>query len=326
MNRFTNYDKVVVWHSFSFCGIVLISVILNAAGLFGSVGQQLILLAILLPITGIPHGALDYRIAGDLLEPRLGRLWSFVFVAIYILAMMAVLLAWRTDPATSLAVFLAITAFHFGTGDTLTTIRTPLTIRAADLLGRGGIVITFPAVFSQNDVSQLFSYLVPANDALWLTKLLAAMAPFASIAFLCSIGWYMFRAYKFEDHVSLSRALEMAAIAIAFSVMPALLAFTIYFSFLHSLRHMLYVAGSTDTREIMLSFGHVWRRSLPVTFATVILGIVAYFFLASANFDIPVLTMVIFIGIASMTYPHVAVILLAQRERVLKIQSLMLSV
>jgi predicted RNase H-like nuclease len=47
--------------------------------------------------------------------------------------------------------------------------------------------------------------------------------------------------------------------------------------------------------------------------------------LAEAGFDIVRLTQVIFIGIASVTYPHVAVIAVAQRRRILKYQAALLS-
>lgn len=57
--------------------------------------------------------------------------------------MATVLLAWKINPTGSLAAFLCITAFHYGTGDTLTTFRTPTGIRVADLIGRGGTVLTF---------------------------------------------------------------------------------------------------------------------------------------------------------------------------------------
>ena len=57
--------------------------------------------------------------------------------------MATVLLAWKINPTGSLAAFLYITAFHYGTGDTLTTFRTPTGIRVADLIGRGGTVLTF---------------------------------------------------------------------------------------------------------------------------------------------------------------------------------------
>jgi hypothetical protein len=61
-----------------------------------------------------------------------------------------------------------------------------------------------------------------------------------------------------------------------------------------------------------------------VTLATIALAVTAYFGLVQSGFDIARLTQVVFIGIASVTYPHVAVIALAQRERFLKRQAALL--
>ena len=62
-----------------------------------------------------------------------------------------------------------------------------------------------------------------------------------------------------------------------------------------------------------------------MTMATIGLAVTAYLMLSKSGFDIPRLTQVIFIGIASVTYPHVAVIAFAQRERILKNQNALLS-
>ncbi len=53
------------------------------------------------------------------------------------------------------------------------------------------------------------------------------------------------------------------------------------------------------------------RLSLPVTLATLLLGAGAYGLLGGESFDTSRLMQVIFIGIASMTYPHIVVVSLA---------------
>ena len=119
--------------------------------------------------------------------------------------------------------------------------------------------------------------------------------------------------------------LELIAIVGAFSLLPPLLAFTIYFSFLHSARHLLYLAACINADDIVPSIRFTLTRSIPVTVATIGLAVMAYFVLAEAGFDIVRLTQVVFIGIASVTYPHVAVIAFAQRQRILKYRAALLS-
>ena len=325
MNHLNSYERLTVWHSLTFVGITAAIFLLSTTGLFDSIGRQLILPAILLPFVGIPHGALDYKIAQDMLQPKLDKLWSVTFLTGYLIMMAAVLLAWQVNPSSSLAAFLCITAFHFGTGDTLTTLRTPAGIRVADAIGRGGTVLTFPALFFPEDVALLFSYLIAESDAWLFTGFLRLMAPLTVLAMLSSICWYMIQYSHYRDNINLSRMLELIALMAAFSLLPALLAFTIYFSLLHSARHLLYVAACINAYDIISSIRFTLIRSLPTTLATIAIAVTAYLVLSKSGFDIARLTQVIFIGIASVTYPHVAVIAFAQRERILKHQNALLS-
>ena len=323
--RLNSYERRTVWHSLVFAGVAGTAILLDGLGITGSIGQQLILLAVLLPFSGIPHGALDYGIAQDMFEPKLGKLWSVMFLTAYLMLMSAVLLAWKINPTGSLGVFLCITAFHFGTGDSLTTLRTPAGIRVADVIGRGGTVLTFPALLFPEDVALLFSYLIAESDALLLTRCLRMLAPLTVLAMLSSICWYMIQYSLYRDNINLSRMLELIALMAAFSLLPALLAFTIYFSLLHSARHLLYVAACINAYNIISSIRFTLIRSIPMTVATIAIAVTAYLVLSKSGFDIARLTQVIFIGIASVTYPHVAVIAFAQGERILKNQNALLS-
>ena len=320
------YENMTTVHSLAFIGIAAAAVILYEAGLLDTVERQLILLAVLLPFAGIPHGSLDYSIARDMLEPRLSRLWSMTFLTAYVMLMLTVLMVWQANPTASLAAFLGITAFHFGTGDTLSTARAPVAVRLSDMIGRGGIVLTLPALFHAEDVGLLFSYLVSSGGALWLTSILGMLAPAAALAVLGSAGWYGYRFIVGRKRINLARVGELISLLVVFYMLPALLAFTIYFTFLHSIRHLLYVAGSTPARSPARALGKTYIRSIPVTLVTILLAVGAYIVTAGSGLALDRMTQVIFIGIASVTYPHVAVIIMAQRGEVLGKPSVMMSV
>ncbi|MDJ0816886.1 MAG: Brp/Blh family beta-carotene 15,15'-dioxygenase [Desulfobacterales bacterium] len=320
------YEIMTTVHSLAFIGIAAVAIILNKAGLLDTIERQLILLAVLLPFAGIPHGSLDYSIARDMLEPRLSRLWSMTFLSAYLALMLAVLLAWQTNPTASLAAFLGITAFHFGSGDTLSTSKAPLFFRMADMVGRGGVVLTMPALFYADDVGLLFSYLIPSSGALWLTNLLGMMAPFAALAVLGCTVWYGYRFVLGRKRADLVRSGELVSILIIFYLLPALLAFTVYFTFLHSIRHLLYVAESNRVEPPAKALVKTYIRSIPITIVTILLAFSAYFIMAGSGLALDRMTQVIFIGIASVTYPHVAVIIMAQRGEVLGNRSMMISI
>ena len=118
----------------------------------------------------------------------------------------------------------------------------------------------------------------------------------------------------------------MVSILIVFYMLPALMAFTIYFTFLHSIRHLLYVAESNRIEPPAKAIVKTYIRSIPVTIVTILLAFSAYFIMAGSGLALDRMTQVIFIGIASVTYPHVAVIMMAQRGEVLGNRSVMISV
>jgi Brp/Blh family beta-carotene 15,15'-monooxygenase len=109
-------------------------------------------------------------------------------------------------------------------------------------------------------------------------------------------------------------------LAAFFCILPALLAFGVYFSFLHSIRHMLRLSGNPETGSALLAVAGLIRLALPVTAATLALGGSAYLLLSGVSFEMPDLIRVIFIGIVSMTYPHALVVSLAEHAGAIQSQ------
>ncbi len=307
----TTLRKWTIRHAivFSCIGVA----VLAGSALFGvgSTEFHLTLLVVLLFVLGIPHGALDYALAKQFLRPQLNRSWGIWFVAFYLLIMGIVLAVWWIHPGASFAAFLALTLYHFGTGDATPTRSSPIIIRIAEILGRGGAVLTFPAAFNKQEILLLFSFLVPEPSAHTLITMLTVLMPLSVTCLLICLIWSIFNFVYRKKPYDLSRAAEIMVMALLFTFLPALLAFSVYFSFLHSVRHMLYLsAGGTTGSAITALIGMI-RKALPVTAAALVIGGVAYLMLGGVSYERPQLVRVIFIGIASMTYPHALVIALA---------------
>ncbi len=277
----------------------------------GETEGHLALLLLLLPFFGIPHGALDYALARRLLRPRFGRLWGPGFVGLYLLAMAVVIVVWLAQPSLSLAAFIALTYYHFSTGDALTAPHTPIMMRIGEWVARGGIILCFPAVFDRTVVQRLLSYLAPETGVAGLLDAMAALAPICCLAASLVIAASLVSYVRKRRAVDLICAVELFILAGIFSSLPALLALTLHFNFLHSLRHMLGVADHADRQSASRLWARMLRLSLPVTLATLLLGAGAYGLLGGISFDTSRLMQVIFIGIASMTYPHIVVVSLA---------------
>jgi Brp/Blh family beta-carotene 15,15'-monooxygenase len=84
-----------------------------------------------------------------------------------------------------------------------------------------------------------------------------------------------------------------------------LVAFTVYFCFLHSIRHsitLIYEIDKNDFRNGLKVFG--WK-ALPLTVLTAILCLIGLYLLNNTyDFNNSILK-IIFIGLASLTFPHI---------------------
>jgi Brp/Blh family beta-carotene 15,15'-monooxygenase len=229
--------------------------------------------------------------------------------------MFAVIAAWMLFPTLSLVVFLALSLYHFGTGDATALYTSTAVVKVTEFVSRGGIVLTFPAAFHSSEVQMLFSYLVPESSAVKIITVLTESTPLVAVCFIiCTItSFYEFMRRK--KTLDLLRAIELLSLGSLFTLLPALLSFTIYFSFLHSVRHMLKVASDGTTVSLIQGLLGAFRKSLPVTVATMVLGGMVYFLDGKLALDISKTVQIVFIGIASMTYPHVLVITLAARSQ-----------
>ncbi len=294
-----------------FAGLAMSTVIFVVLIGPGGTGHHLTVLLLLLPFFGIPHGALDYALARTLFEPRCGRYWAPGFVILYLAVMAFVLTVWYIQPTFSLAVFLALTYYHFSTGDALTSPRNPLILRLSEWVARGGVILCFPALFDRTAVQRLLSYLAPETGVVFLLDIMAALAPVCGFATALAIMASLVSFVRHRAAIDLARAAELGVLALLFVALPALLAFTLHFNFLHSLRHMLGSTIQSHGRSAVRIWARILSLSLPVTLATLLLGAGAYGLLSGLSFDTSRLMQVVFIGIASMTYPHIVVVSLA---------------
>ena len=84
-----------------------------------------------------------------------------------------------------------------------------------------------------------------------------------------------------------------------------LIAFTAYFCFLHSVRHsitLIYELDNTNTKKGLLIF---IKKAMPLTILTAIICLVGIYLLNfKYDFDNSIIK-VIFIGLASLTFPHI---------------------
>ena len=84
-----------------------------------------------------------------------------------------------------------------------------------------------------------------------------------------------------------------------------LVAFTIYFCFLHSVRHSFGLIYEINKKNFKNGLKKFLKRALPLTLVTAILFIFGVYILRNYYVLDDAIMKVIFIGLASLTFPHI---------------------
>ena len=121
---------------------------------------------------------------------------------------------------------------------------------------------------------------------------------------LSALGYFYFvYKNKFRDFEIFF--LDFLSILILNFVFSPLVAFTIYFCFLHSIRHIISISHELDPGSFLNGAKIFIKKALPLTVVTATLYLLTIFFLSNSYGLNDVVIKVIFIGLASLTFPHI---------------------
>ena len=93
-----------------------------------------------------------------------------------------------------------------------------------------------------------------------------------------------------------------------------ILAFTIYFCFLHSIRHSLSLMSQLN-KNIGKGFILFVKKAIPLTLITGSLYLISLLFLNNYHGLNEAIYKVIFIGLASLTFPHILLEYLVEKNK-----------
>lgn len=264
-----------------------------------SLATQLIFLAFAVAIFGLPHGALDLTLVGGAFG--LSRLALAAAIGIYLGISAAVIALWLLAPVAALLGFLGIAIIHFGLGDT-DELR-PCQ-RSIETMARGGFVGIAPLVFHPVTTRDLFAMLVGPSSSNALDVALTFLIPTVTWLWLSSLGVALI--WRLIQHKIgwLAAVAEMLLTLCLFAVFHPLAAFLVYFSFIHSVRHIADLGAARFPNSGLLARRWLVVESLPLTTITVLLGGVACLVFGwSMRFD-EAMMRVIFWGLSALTMPH----------------------
>jgi Brp/Blh family beta-carotene 15,15'-monooxygenase len=254
---------------------------------------QVAFLAISVIFFGLPHGALDPSIARDcgLIH---NRRTLVLFNSVYVGIVLMVLLVWQQAPVLSLAIFLAISAYHFS-GDW----RDSLPLWAQWISGAG--LLLMPITFHTESVAAIFQAL-SGEEAVLLATTLAKLNLTVPMALAGMSVYAMWRKQW-------ATALELISILSLAWVAPPLVFFIVYFCFLHSPRHL----RGHFAQKPAIDHGKLWRMLVTYTLATLLLIAPLAFIWSELQMSDLVLRLV-FVGLAGVTVPHMILMVYSERS------------
>lgn len=260
--------------------------------------EPIILCLFLILILGISHGALD-NIKGKKLLRFFGFKSIISFYFIYIFISIFIIVLWLIFPNAVLLLFLIVAAYHFGKEDTVFIFKKNFLLSEILLFLKGSSVIIAPLLFQRDKTNEVFEIL---NFNIFDTPFLNDQVLFIllSLSFLSSL----YISNKKNNNLKAIMILDFSSLIVLNFFLTPILAFTVYFCFLHSIRHSITLIFELD-KSFKLGLKKFVNKAIPLTLVTGIIFLFAIYFLNNFyNLD-EAIYKVIFIGLASLTFPHI---------------------
>ena len=293
--------KVYGQHTFYFSVLtIVLSIITLATGGNIEFSNELIVpfvcLFLILSV-GISHGAMDNYKANKILKIN-----KIIFYLIYALISLLVIIFWFFFASLTLLVFLLVASYHFGREDTSFLNIENSNFDQLFYLIKGSLIIFAPLFFYIDETLKIFEVLLINDEILFFIK---DQHWIVNICLGLGILGYLYFIFKkrFKDFEILF--LDIISILILNFIFSPLIAFTIYFCFLHSIRHIISISHELDSDSFLNGVKAFIKKALPLTIVTAVLYLLAIVFLSNSYGLNDVIIKVIFIGLASLTFPHI---------------------
>ena len=302
LNMNNEIKKINLNHSFIFFLFsIIFSLIIFKFNNFNI--SPLICLLLILTI-GVSHGSLDH-VKGKKLFNILNINNIAIFYFSYILIATLVIIIWVTTPFISLIIFLLVASYHFGKEDTQFLIGENSYFNQLLFFLKGLLIVIAPMFFHFNETIAIFKLLLVDNEIFYSTlefievnKILPTAIILSSLSSIC----LFLRKFEIKKFIIF---LDYFSILVLNYYLTPLVAFTVYFCFLHSIRHsitLIYEIDKNDFKNGLKMFG---QKALPLTVLTAFFCLIGLYLLDN-NYDFnSSILKIIFIGLASLTFPHI---------------------
>ena len=202
--------------------------------------------------------------------------------------------------------FLVLAAYHFGKEDSEFISKKKNNELIYFL--KGSLVVTSPLLFHKDETLNIFKSLnfdisgnfLTNNEVLYL---------FIFLSFISNLILSLGKNYNSKSLL----LMDYLSILILNFFLNPVIAFTIYFCFLHSIRHSISLIENID-KNIKVGFPIFIKKAIPLTGITAIAYFFSLMFLNNYYELDDAIYKVIFIGLASLTFPHILLEYLVEKN------------
>ena len=295
--------KINFFHSLIFFNICIFISSINYLN-----DNNLIVLCLFLILTvGISHGSLDNLKGKILLRSRNIQSISIFYIG-YIILSILVILFWVLFPSLLLTIFLLVASYHFGKEDSDFIHKNKNNKIEILYFFKGSSINFAPLLFHKEKTIEIFDFLNFEISNIFLLEsnilILLLIISFVATLLLSSKKNYELKLLLLMDYLS---------ILILNYFLNPILAFTIYFCFLHSIRHSLSLIFQLN-RSFNKGFKAFIKKAMPLTIVTAIIYLFSLLFLNNYLELNDAIYKVIFIGLASLTFPHILLEYLVEKN------------
>jgi len=287
--KFINFKHSVIF--FNLC--ILVSPIYQKTNYI-----LIIFCLFLILIIGISHGALD-NIKGEKLFRLFGYKSNYLFYLSYILISLFIIFSWLLLPSIVLLTFLIVASYHFGKEDTVFKVKRNFLLNEILFFFKGSSVIIAPLLFQRDSTNEIFAILnFYVFENLFFNNF--CLIIFLILSFFSNIYLSIGKSFEFKNIM----LLDYFSIIILNIFLTPVLAFTLYFCFLHSVRHSLNLISEMD-KSFNKGLKKFITKAIPLTLVTGLIFLISIYFLNNLYKIDEAIYKVIFIGLASLTFPHI---------------------
>ena len=245
----------------------------------------------LISTIGVSHGALDHEKGKKII--KLFKLKKIeLFYLAYVSLSLIIILLWSIAPIITLIIFLIVASYHFGKEDSVFGKIKYNHFSNILFFFKGSIVVLAPLYFSQEETFEIFKILnvniKTINQDLLLAFILLSL----------------FSNFLLKKNILIHSIDTLSIIIINWAFSP-LVAFTIYFCFLHSIRHSFSLIYEINKNNFKKGSNLFIKKALPLTILTGLLFLISLYVLNNYFLLNSAILKVIFIGLASLTFPHI---------------------